>query len=74
MGQNSVQLVFVDDEVELHELFIEITSHCEGWETVAFPNVDQALSYIQQNKSKVGMIFSDFKMPEKSGFEPLQPG
>ncbi len=60
----TVRVLFVDDEVDLCEVFSE-TYRSAGVEVTALSDPLKAIDYCQKNE--VDLIFLDFRMPKISG-------
>ncbi|OIQ19643.1 MAG: hypothetical protein BM556_03925 [Bacteriovorax sp. MedPE-SWde] len=62
------QIVCVDDEVELLDLY-EIELEALGYDILTFSDPFKALSYIKDNHTQVAFCISDYKMPGLNGLE-----
>jgi two-component system chemotaxis response regulator CheY len=71
LGPNK-QVLVVDDDTDSREMIIEFIKEMGFKDIVGFPDGAAALGYINQNISKVGLIVSDWEMPQMSGIELLR--
>lgn len=70
-------VVFVDDEVDLHELFrtlLKKTSRSEGFLVECFENGLDCYNFVSARKDEINilLIVSDLNMPVMNGFELLK--
>ncbi len=67
MKKNKYYLIYVDDNLET-DIFEDI---CKKYELEPFfsTSVHETVDFINKNKSKIAVIFSDYKMPECNGFK-----
>lgn len=61
-------IIVVDDAPELIEL-IEGTLANVGYPTKGFTSPVEALDFIRENRNRLVMVFSDFKMPKMNGMD-----
>jgi two-component system chemotaxis sensor kinase CheA len=62
------QVIFLDDEPDAIESF---TNHMKkfGLQSYGFSQVNEALEYLRSEKNRTILILSDYRMPQKNGFE-----
>ena len=70
-GQNKIAMV-VDDDLDAREMLIEYLRGMGFKEVVGFENGRTGLQYLTQNFGKVGLLVSDWEMPEMNGIELLR--
>jgi two-component system, chemotaxis family, sensor kinase CheA len=61
-------IVCIDDEPDILEYTAKLIESIEH-KVVRFTCPEKAVLFIEENNKKVIMIFSDFKMPKKTGFD-----
>lgn len=65
------KVVLVDDDKDARETVIEYLKKMGFREIVALENGKQAMEYLAVHSDKVGMVLSDWEMPEVTGVELL---
>lgn len=66
------QVVVVDDDEDSRNMIVEYLKELGFKDIQAFPNGKIALDHLQANLDRVGLIVSDWEMPEMSGIELLR--
>lgn len=66
------QIVIVDDDEDARETVIEYMKKIGFKEVVSFSDGVSAWKHVIQNAAKVGLIISDWEMPEMSGLDFLR--
>lgn len=66
------QIVVVDDDQDAREMVVEYLVAMGFKDVVGFTEGKSALRHIQSNGSSIGLIISDWEMPEMSGIELLR--
>ena len=61
-------IVFVEDQEDVHDLFIEVLEE-DGYKVSCFITAEDALENIEKQESKVEMIISDVMLPGMNGVE-----
>lgn len=62
------EIICIEDEPEVLETLVKLVESTE-FQTKGFTSPQEALSYITQNKHRIVMILSDYRMDEMDGFE-----
>jgi two-component system chemotaxis sensor kinase CheA len=67
MGFNDkFEILFIDDETDITQSYLDNFNR-EGFKTVVFSEPRKAVEYINENFSKIILVFTDQNMPECSG-------
>ncbi|MCM2321879.1 MAG: response regulator [Oligoflexia bacterium] len=66
------EVVVIDDDPDAREMVTEYLSEMGFREIRAVADGKVALDYLSKNASKIGLIISDWEMPEMSGMDLLQ--
>lgn len=59
-------ILLVDDDVELLKALTKVLEK-QGYTVVAYPDANQALHYLEQNKPRLDLVISDISMPGMKG-------
>lgn len=61
------KILCIDDESDILELYAMILG--DKYEVLKAQSANEAIAHLKENNHNIIYIFSDFKMPEKNGFE-----
>lgn len=68
METKKFEVIYVDDERDILSLMSDVLDEL-NYKTVCFDNASEAVTYVQENKSKISIIISDLRMDHMNGFE-----
>jgi two-component system chemotaxis response regulator CheY len=66
------QVVVVDDDFDSRETIVDYLRKMGFKDIAAMANGQEALEYISKNAKKIGLIISDWEMPEMNGIDLLR--
>lgn len=67
-----ISILVVDDDAMVKSIFVEYLQTMGFKNIMAAPKSNQALQIIQNHKTKIDLIISDWEMPEVSGLTLLK--
>src|SRR4051812_23232332 len=67
-GSESFYVVYLDDEVEIHDPVAEAIKQF-GFKTYCTTEADLAFDFIESHQHEIVIIISDYKMTSMNGFE-----
>jgi len=66
MNQDILKVIYVDDNIELLEIFGEIIEEC-GVDLITFNNAKDAFNEIKKKPHEYDVVITDYRMPEIDG-------
>ena len=68
---NSKSILLVDDESDIVNLFQDFLEN-RNYDVVGFTNPLEALQHYKINWNRYGLVISDIRMPEMTGYDLLK--
>ena len=64
------KLLFIDDEEGIRRSLVRALKR-EPYETITAENGQAGIAFVERNKTEIGTVISDYKMPGMDGLETL---